>query len=89
MQHGKDVISDKPAVLSLEQLDEIERVQKETGRIWAFYSNEHWNRRCTIKAGELVAQGAIGRVVQTTGFGPHRVRGRPPCFFAMPLLYPG
>ena len=83
MQHGKDVLADKPAVTSLAQLDEIRRVQADTGRIWCLYSNEHWDRRCTIKAGELVAQGAIGRVVQTTGFGPHRLRGttRPAWFF--------
>jgi predicted dehydrogenase len=74
MQHGKDVVADKPAVINLEQLAEIERVQRETGRLWRFYSNEHWDRRCTIKAGELVSQGAIGRVVQTTGFGPHTPR---------------
>jgi predicted dehydrogenase len=74
MQHGKDVLADKPAVINLEQLAEIERVRHETGRLWRFYSNEHWDRRCTIKAGELVAQGAIGRVVQTTGFGPHTPR---------------
>ena len=60
--------------INLDQLTEIERVQHETGRFWRFYSNEHWDRRCTIKAGELVAQGAIGRVVQTTGFGPHTPR---------------
>jgi len=83
MRHGKDVLVDKPAVTTLEQLAEIERVQRETGRLWRLYSNEHWDRRCTIKAGELVAQGVIGRVVQTTGFGPHKVRAtsRPDWFF--------
>jgi predicted dehydrogenase len=83
MLHGKDVLADKPAVVSLEQLDELERVQRQTGRIWAFYSNEHHDRRCTVRAGELVAEGAIGRVVQTTGFGPHRLGAlkRPPWFF--------
>src|SRR6266568_2463715 len=83
MQHGKDVLADKPAVTTLEQLADIERVQRETGRLWRLYSNEHWDRRCTVKAGELVAQGAIGRVVQTTGFGPHKVRStsRPAWFF--------
>ena len=83
MRHGKDVLADKPAVTTLEQLAEIERVQRETGRLWRLYSNEHWDRRCTIKAGELVAQGVIGRVVQTTGFGPHKVRAtsRPDWFF--------
>lgn len=83
MQHGKDVLTDKPAVINLEQLDEIERVQRATGRIWCLYSNEHHDRRCTLKAGELVADGAIGRVVQTTGFGPHHIRKetRPDWFF--------
>jgi predicted dehydrogenase len=83
MRHGKDVLTDKPAVISLEQLDEIERVQRETGRIWCLYSNEHHDRRCTLKAGELVREGAIGRVVQTTGFGPHHIRRetRPDWFF--------
>jgi predicted dehydrogenase len=34
-------------------------------------------------AGDLVADGAIGRVVQTTGFGPHHIRreSRPAWFF--------
>jgi predicted dehydrogenase len=83
MQYGKDVLADKPAVTTLEQLAEIQRVQRETGRIWCLYSNEHYDRRCTLRAGELVAQGAIGRVVQTTGFGPHktRLRTRPAWFF--------
>jgi predicted dehydrogenase len=83
MRHGKDVLADKPAVVNLEQLDEIERVQRETGRLWRLYSNEHHDRRCTIKAGELVEQGVIGKVVQTTGFGPHKVRStsRPDWFF--------
>jgi predicted dehydrogenase len=83
MQHGKDVISDKPAVINLAQLAEIERVRKQTGRIWCLYSNEHHDRRCTVRAGELVAEGAIGRVVQTTGLGPHCVgrHERPKWFF--------
>lgn len=83
MRHGKDVLADKPAVINLEQLAEIEQAQRETSRIWCLYSNEHWDRRCTILAGELAAQGAIGRVVQTTGFGPHKIRlqTRPAWFF--------
>src|SRR5207248_2519062 len=72
MRHGKDVLADKPGATTLEQLAEIERVQREGGRIWAVYFSEHFSTRSTVKAGELVASGAIGRVVQTTGFGPHR-----------------
>ncbi len=83
MQHGKDVLADKPAVISLEQLDEIERVQRETGRIWCLYVNEHHTRRCTVRGAQLAAAGAIGRVVNTTGIGPHHIRKptRPAWFF--------
>lgn len=83
MLHGKDVLTDKPAVVNLDEFAEIQRVQRETKRIWCLYSNEHHDRRCTLKAGELVAEGAIGRVVQTTGFGPHHIRKetRPDWFF--------
>src|ERR1700755_2389756 len=31
IQHGKDVMSDKPGMTSFAQLDEIKRVQRETG----------------------------------------------------------
>jgi predicted dehydrogenase len=90
MLHGKDVLHDKPTVTSLAQLEDIERTQKKTGRIWAFYTNEHHDRRCTVKAGELVAQGAIGRVVQTTGLGPHLFRAtRRPAWFFKPSLSGG
>jgi predicted dehydrogenase len=83
MRHGKDVLVDKPGATSLDQLAEIERVQRETGRIWAVYFSEHFSTPSTVKAGELVAAGAIGRVVQTTGFGPHRAHlaSRPDWFF--------
>jgi predicted dehydrogenase len=46
------------------------------------YSERHENR-ATVKAGELVKAGAIGKVVQTIGIGPHRMNAktRPPWFF--------
>ena len=56
------------------EIDEVERVQHATKRIWSLYSNEHHDRRCTVRAAELVAEGAIGRVIQTTGIGPHLIR---------------
>jgi predicted dehydrogenase len=83
MRHGKDVLADKPGATTLEQVAELERAHQETGRIWAVYFSEHFSTRSTVKAGELVQAGAVGRVVQTTGFGPHRahVASRPPWFF--------
>ena len=83
MRHGKDVLVDKPGATTLEQVAELERARRETGRVWAVYFSEHFATRSTVHAGELVKAGAVGRVVQTTGFGPHRaqVASRPAWFF--------
>ena len=83
MRHGKDVMSDKPGMTSLEQLAEVKRVQAETGRIYSVCYSEHFETRSTVKAGELVAAGAIGQVINTVGLGPHAIRNltRPPWFF--------
>lgn len=75
MQHGKDYMSDKPAFTDLDQLAEARRVQAETGRIYSINFSEHLTQKSTVKAGELVQAGAIGQVVQTSGFGPHRLFG--------------
>lgn len=76
MRHGKDVLSDKPGFTTLEQLEEAQRVQAETGRIYAILYGERMENPATIKAGELVHGGAIGDVVQTMGWGPHRIGAR-------------
>ena len=83
MRHGKDVISDKPGMTSLDQLAELRRVQAETGRIYSVCYSEHFETRSTVKAGELVAAGAIGEVINTVGLGPHAIRNnqRPAWFF--------
>jgi predicted dehydrogenase len=83
MRHGKDFMVDKPGVTSLAQLAEVRTVQRETKRIYSICYSEHFETRCTVKAGELVAAGAIGRVVNTTGLGPHRLNKhrRPAWFF--------
>jgi predicted dehydrogenase len=83
MRHGKDVMSDKPGMTTLAQLAEVRRVQEETGRIYSIRYSEHFDRRSVVKAGELVAAGAIGNVVNMVGLGPHRLRPqtRAPYFF--------
>ena len=83
MRHGKDVLTDKPGMTSFAQLDEIKRVQKETGRIYGVLYSEHFEVRATVEAGNLIAQGAIGKVINTVGLGPHslRLNNRPEWFF--------
>ena len=83
MRAGKDYMADKPGITTLEQLAEVRRVQKETRRIYSILYSERLENRATVKAGELVRAGAIGRVVQTIGLGPHRLNlpSRPAWFF--------
>jgi predicted dehydrogenase len=83
MQHGKDFMVDKPGITTLEQLDEVTRVQAQTKRIYSIMYSERLENRATVKAGELVKSGGIGRVLQTIGLGPHRMnpKTRPAWFF--------
>ena len=83
MQHGKDYMADKPGITSLEQLAEVRKVQKQTGRIYSIMYSERFENRATVKAGDLVKTGAIGQVIQTIGLGPHRMNAntRPSWFF--------
>jgi predicted dehydrogenase len=84
MKAGKDYSCAKPVFTSLEELAEVKRVQAETKRIFTVHFGEHFGSPSTVKAAELVQAGAIGEVIQTSGFGPHRLFGqnkRPDWFF--------
>jgi predicted dehydrogenase len=83
MRHGKDYLVDKPGITTLKQLSEVKKVQQETKRIYSVMYSERLENSATIKAGELVRSGAIGKVVQTIGLGPHRInpKTRPDWFF--------
>ncbi|ODT69446.1 MAG: oxidoreductase [Pelagibacterium sp. SCN 63-23] len=83
MRHGKDVLTDKPGMTTFAQLDEIKRVQQETGRIFSVLYSEHFEVPAAVEAGNLIASGAIGEVVNTVGLGPHslRLNNRPDWFF--------
>jgi predicted dehydrogenase len=83
MRHGKDYMSDKPGIITLEQLAEVRLVQRETRRIYSIMYSERFENAATVKAGDMVKAGAIGKVIQTTGLGPHRMnpKSRPAWFF--------
>jgi predicted dehydrogenase len=83
MRHSKDYMSDKPGFTTLEQLAEVRKVQAETGRIYSICFSERFEVAAAVKAGELVRAGAIGKVVQTVGLGPHRIHppARPDWFY--------
>ncbi|MCX5496490.1 Gfo/Idh/MocA family oxidoreductase [Kaistia dalseonensis] len=83
MTRGKDVMSDKPGALTLDQLDAIRRTVAETGRLYSVSFTERFSVPSALVAAKLVVDGAIGRVVQTVGLGPHRLNRaiRPAWFF--------
>jgi len=96
MRHGKDYLSDKPGIITLEQLAEVRQAIKQTGRIFAIMYSERLEVKAAVQAGELVKAGAIGRVVQTVNLAPHQVnapnqvpgKGRPDWFWD-PARYGG
>lgn len=83
MEAGKDVMVDKPGCTTLNQLAAIREVQARTGRIWTVNFSERFEVPAVTRAEELVFGGAIGRVIQTVGLGPHKqnLKTRPHWFF--------
>lgn len=83
MKHGKDYLVDKPGIITLEQLAEARKVQKETRRIYSIMYSERFENKATTKAAELARAGAIGTVLQTVILAPHRMspKTRPDWFF--------
>ncbi|KAB1111740.1 Gfo/Idh/MocA family oxidoreductase [Neorhizobium galegae] len=83
MSHGKDVLVDKPGCTNLEQLADIQRTVGETGRRWVVSFSERVSVESATLADQLVAEGRIGKVVQTVGLGPHRLNAhlRPDWFW--------
>jgi predicted dehydrogenase len=78
MLAGKDFLCTKPGFTTLEQVAEARRIQAETQRKYTVYFGERFGNRATVKGSELVLAGAIGRVIQTVGLGPHRLYGYVP-----------
>jgi predicted dehydrogenase len=83
MQAGKDYFTDKTPFTAIEQLAEARQVVKSTGRKYMVYFSERLHVECAMHAGDLIHGGAIGRVIQVIGLGPHRLNkpSRPAGFF--------
>ena len=83
MLAGKDYFTDKTPFTSLDQLAEARKVVTATGRKYAVYFSERLHVESAVFAGQLIDQGAIGKVIEVIGFGPHRLSApsRPAWFF--------
>lgn len=73
MKHGKDYLTDKPGIITLEQFAAVKKVQRETNRIYSIMYSERFENKATEKASQLVKAGAIGQVIQTVNLAPHRI----------------
>ena len=83
MDHGKDYFTDKAPFTTLGQLAFAKAKVAETGLKYAVYYSERLHVESAVFAGELIHKGAIGRVLQVIGLGPHRLNAssRPDWFF--------
>lgn len=90
MRHGKDVMLDKPGCLTSAELTDIETCIAETGRIWSVNFSERFEVPAVTVADQLLAEGRIGKVVQTLGIAPHRLNAQiRPDWFWNPVDYGG
>ncbi len=84
MRAGKDYFTDKTPFTEFAQLEEARRVVAATKRKYMVYFSERLHVECAMHAGDLVHGGAIGRVIQVLGLGPHRIgdkASRPAWFY--------
>ena len=70
---GLDYFTDKAPLTSLDQLAQARAKVAQTGRKYAVYYGERVHVESAVFAGDLVAKGAIGRVVQVVNLAPHRL----------------
>lgn len=73
MKQGKDFLSDKPGITTLDQLAEVRKTIAETQRIYGIMYSERLEVRAAVYAGDLIGKGAIGKVIQTINIAPHQI----------------
>jgi predicted dehydrogenase len=83
MEAGKDYFTDKTPFTTLDQLHQAKDAVVRTGQKYMVYYSERLHVESAMYATDLVKNGAIGRVIQVLGLGPHRLgkSSRPDWFF--------
>ncbi len=76
MEAGKDYFTDKAPFTTLEQLEKAKLTVRETNQKYMVYYSERLHVECAVYAGQLIKEGAIGRVLQVLGLGPHRLNAK-------------
>ena len=85
MRRGKDVMSDKPGVTTMPQLEAVRTAVRETGRLWSICVGRVASPAIQ-EAMRVVRSGELGRLVQVVSLAPHRLNRalRPAWFFDRP-----
>jgi len=74
LRRGKQVLSAKPGVTTLDQLDAMRAVlANRPGRPWTVLFTERFENRAIGAAVDLARRGALGEIVHVIGSGPHRL----------------
>ena len=84
IEAGKHVISDKPGLTTMDQLDAIRAaVADRPGRPWTVLFTERFENRAINEAVRLARAGAVGTIVHVIGAGPHTMwaKRRPDWFW--------
>jgi len=84
---GKHYFVDKPGMLTFDELELARAACARTGLKYAIYFGERLHVEGAVFAGQLIEEGAIGRVVHVTILAPHRLNraSRPDWFFEKDL----
>ena len=83
LESGKDYFTDKSPFTTLDQLAEVRVATAKTGQRYFVYYAERLHNEAAWYAGDLIKQGAIGRVLHVLSIAPHRLSAdtRPDWFF--------
>lgn len=83
LKSGKHYFTDKSPFTTLQQLDEIRQITAQIEQRYFVYYAERVHNEAAWHAGELIKQGAIGRVLHVLSIAPHRLSAptRPEWFF--------
>lgn len=73
MGAGKHYFTDKSPFTTLDQLTSARQVCAATGRRYFVYYAERVHNEAAWRAGEIIAAGEIGRVLQVVTLAPHRL----------------
>lgn len=82
LRAGKDVLVDKPGAIRLSEVERLREAVRATGRRWWVFFSEHVASPATLRAEQMVREGALGELVHAIALGPHRIGAAPrPAWF--------